>query len=70
MGWPVAGSTTSPSALTAISAPTVTPSTVTDAVPMPPFMAYGMPNSLPTVAPAPAPALPWAISSPAAWQAA
>ena len=36
---PVSGSTISPSALQAISAPTVTPSSVTEAVPMPPFIA-------------------------------
>ena len=46
--------------IAAISAPTVTPSTVTEAVPMPPFMARAMPNILPTGAPAPAPTLPWA----------
>ncbi|MNI70182.1 hypothetical protein D3C73_1259810 [compost metagenome] len=36
---PVAGSSTSPTALTATMAPTVTPATVSDALPMPPFMA-------------------------------
>jgi hypothetical protein len=60
IGRPVAGSITSPSALTAISAPTVTWPTRTLALPMPPFMAEAMPNSLPTVAPAPAPTLPCA----------
>ena len=34
---PLDGSSTSPTALTAISAPTVTPPTVSDALPMPPF---------------------------------
>ena len=51
---PLDGSSTSPTALTAISAPTVTPPTVSDALPMP-FMARCGPYSLPTVAPAPAP---------------
>ncbi|MCY1300415.1 hypothetical protein D9M70_499780 [compost metagenome] len=55
---PVDGSSTSPTALTATMAPTVTPATVSDAVPMPPFMARLGPYSLPTVAPAPAPTLP------------
>ena len=59
------------SALTAISAPTVTPATVTDAVPRPPFMACCMPNILPTTAPLPAPTLPSAGGALlAAWQAA
>ena len=40
--------------------PTVTPSTVTEAVPMPPFIARSMPKILPTVAPVPAPTLPCA----------
>ena len=63
-------STTSPSALTAISAPTVTPCSVIDAVPMPPFIACAMPNSLPTLAPAPAPMLPCASAAPVpAWAA-
>ena len=52
------GARTSPTALTAIRAPTVTPCTLTLAEPMPPFMAQACPNSLPTVAPAPAPTLP------------
>ena len=57
--------------MTAISAPTVTPSTLTLALPMPPFMACAPPNSLPTVAPAPAPTLPCSGGvRPAAWQAA
>ncbi|KAG1436511.1 hypothetical protein G6F57_020633 [Rhizopus arrhizus] len=55
---PVAGSSTSPTAFTATIAPTVTPATVNDALPMPPFMARLAPYSLPTVAPAPAPTLP------------
>lgn len=62
-GRPDSGSTTSPAALQATSAPTVTPSTVIDALPMPPFMAYSMPKSLPTEAPAPAPTLPSAGSA-------
>ena len=53
MGAPVFRSTTSPKALAAIRAPTVTPLRWTLALPMPPFMAWAMPNSLPTVAPAP-----------------
>ena len=57
---PEAGSTTSPMALTATSAPTVMAPTFSDALPMPPFIARPMPNSLPTQAPAPAPTLPWA----------
>src|SRR5436190_17449241 len=72
---PVRGSTTSPTALTATSAATVMPPTSTDAVPMPPFIARPMPNSLPTEAPAPAPTLPSAsesrdAASQAAWPAA
>jgi hypothetical protein len=52
-------------------APTVTPSTVKLAVPMPPFMARAKPKILPTTAPAPAPTLPSAgRSRVAAWQAA
>jgi hypothetical protein len=49
--------------LTATSAPTVMPATVTEALPMPPFIARSMPNSLPTVAPVPAPTLPCAGTS-------
>ena len=56
---PVAGSTTSPTALTATSAATVIAPTLIDALPMPPFIARSVPNSLPTEAPAPAPTLPW-----------
>lgn len=52
---PVSGSTTSPTALHAINAPTVIPSTHTEAVPVPPFMAHCVPNSLPTLTPVPAP---------------
>ena len=56
---PVAGSITSPTALTATSAATIRPSgSVIDAVPMPPFIARAGPASFPTVAPAPAPTLP------------
>ena len=58
---PLRGSTTSPIAFTATSAATVMPSTHSDAMPMPPFMARPGPNSLPTVAPAPAPTLPCAV---------
>jgi hypothetical protein len=58
MGRPQAGSMTSPTALTATMAPTVNPLTASAAVPMPPFIARSMPNSLPTTAPAPAPTLP------------
>src|SRR6185295_6990109 len=58
MTLPVAGSNTSPTALTATIAPTVMPSTLTAAVPIPLFIARDIPNNLPTVAPAPAPALP------------
>jgi hypothetical protein len=39
-------------------APTVTPSTVMEALPMPPFMARWKPKILPTTAPAPAPTQP------------
>ena len=60
---PEAGSTTSPMAFTATRAPTVTLPMRSDALPMPPFMACAGPNSLPTVAPAPAPTLPWAGGS-------
>ena len=68
---PLWGSTTSPTALQAISAPTVTPRTVSEAVPMPPFMARSMPKTLPTQAPMPAPTLPSAgRAALAAWQAA
>ena len=74
-GCAVSGSITSPTALQAMSAPTVTPSTVTEALPMPPFMARAMPNILPTLAPVPAPTLPSAGSAreaaaQAAWPAA
>ena len=47
----------------AMRAPTVTPSTVMDAVPTPPFMACWMPKTLTTTAPAPAPTLPSAGSA-------
>ena len=50
---PEAGSITSPTALTATTAPTVTRPIRAEAVPMPPLVARSMPNSLPTVAPAP-----------------
>ena len=57
----------SPSGLQATSAPTVTPSTHTLAVPMPPFIARAAPKTLPTIAPAPAPTLPcdgaWAAAA-------
>ena len=65
-GRPVTRSTTSPTALQAMSAPTVTPSTVTEAVPTPPFMACCMPKVLPTTAPLPAPTLPSAGGRPLA----
>ena len=55
---PVSGSITSPTALHATIAPTVTPCALTAALPMPPFIARSMPNTLPTAAPAPAPTLP------------
>ena len=55
---PFFGSTTSPKALTTTKAATVTPDTVNAALPMPPFMARWGPNTLPTVAPVPAPTLP------------
>ena len=56
---PVAGSITSPTALTATTAATVSPSArVIEAVPIPPFIARPRPRSFPTVAPAPAPTLP------------
>jgi hypothetical protein len=55
-GTPVASSTAEPAAFTTASAPTVKPSTSTDAVPIPPL-------SLPTLAPVPAPAEPSANSS-------
>jgi hypothetical protein len=55
---PERGSTTSPIALTATIAATVSPPTSIDAVPTPPFIARARPNSLPTEAPAPAPTLP------------
>ena len=65
---PVAGSMTSPIALTATTAATVSPSSsVIEAVPIPPFIARSSPRSLPTVAPAPAPTLPSAgAAAPAA----
>ena len=67
----MSGSITSPSALQATIAPTVTPSTVTEAVPMPPFIARWKPKILPITAPAPAPTQPSAgISRDAARQAA
>jgi hypothetical protein len=50
-------------ALTATSAATVNEPSFSEAVPMPPFIARWMPKSLPTVAPRPAPALPWAGGS-------
>ena len=54
---PVAGSITSPTALTATIAATTRPSeSLIDALPSPPFT--GRPVILPTVAPAPAPTLP------------
>lgn len=61
-GRAVCGSITSPTALQAMSAPTVMPSSDTEAVPMPPFIARPMPKSLPTAAPVPAPTLPSAGS--------
>src|SRR5574344_1734148 len=72
---PVRGWYTSPTALQAIKAPTVTPCTVKLAVPMPPCMARSKPKILPTSAPAPAPTLPsagrsWRVDWLAAWQAA
>ena len=55
---PVAGSTMSPTALTATSAATIRPSPITiEAVPTPDFIAPP-PPLFPTVAPAPAPTLP------------
>jgi hypothetical protein len=63
-------STISPKAFTAARAATVTPSSATDAVPMPPFTARSGPYSLATVAPVPAPTVPSATSSEAASQAA
>ena len=48
---PVAGSRTSPNALTATSAPTVAAPTRRLAVPRPPFMARAKPKALPTDAP-------------------
>ena len=65
-------SKTSPIAFTATSAPTVSPSTHSDAVPMPPRIARSKPNSLPTLAPQPAPKLPCSggavlAASQAAW---
>src|SRR3989337_2778681 len=57
--WPVGGSITSPSALTATIAPTMTPPpTSTEAVPTPDFIAPPMPRIFPTLAPIPTPALP------------
>ena len=56
---PVSGSTTSPSALTAASAPTTRPfSSAIAAEPNPPRMPLPAPSIFPTVAPAPAPTLP------------
>ena len=56
---PRAGSTTSPAALTATSAPTVTPSaSFMLAEPRPLLVARSNPNILPTVAPVPAPTQP------------
>ena len=56
---PSAGSTTSPTAFTAMSAATIRPSgKLSEAEPIPPFIARAMPRLFPTVAPAPAPALP------------
>ena len=61
---PVSGSTTSPTAFTAINAATCKPpGTSMSEVPMPPFIARPGPPSLPTVAPAPAPTLPSSMSS-------
>ncbi len=60
---PLPGSTTSPIALTATSAATVMPPTEIEAVPRPPRIALSMPNSLPIIAPAPAPTLPSAGAS-------
>ena len=57
---PSVGSITSPVALTATRAATVTPATRIEALPMPPFIARSIPNNLPTLAPAPAPRLPCA----------
>src|SRR2546425_12170393 len=50
---------TSPKAFTTTSAPTITPpGRLTAQVPTPPFIAVWGPNTLPTVAPLPAPTLP------------
>ena len=60
---PVAGSMTSPAALTAAMAPTMRPfGSAMLAEPMPPFIARAAPAILPTVAPAPAPTLPSATA--------
>jgi hypothetical protein len=57
----VAGSTTSPPALTTASAPIVVSPLRTPAVPSPPRIAFSGPSSLPIVAPVPAPTRPRAI---------
>ena len=58
------GSITSPNALTATMAPTITPPPMSMlAVPSPDFMASVMPNILPTDAPVPAPTFPSAGGS-------
>jgi len=69
---PVLGSCTLPYALTTASAATIRPSSIaTPAEPRPPLHAWASPSALPTVAPAPAPTLPWATGpSVAAWHAA
>src|SRR5829696_5198686 len=59
----VRGSLTSPKAFTAARAPTTRPSARwAEALPSPPFIAPSIPRTFPTVAPVPAPTLPWAKS--------
>src|SRR5215218_1777027 len=59
----VMGSLISPKAFTAARAATTRPpSSRAEALPTPPFIARSRPSTFPTVAPAPAPTLPWAKS--------
>ena len=61
MIWPSAPRT-SPSALTTAIAPTTSPAPSATAQPKPPFIAHSLPAALPTVAPVPAPTLPFRMS--------
>jgi hypothetical protein len=60
---PLSGSLTLPNAFTTARAATTSPpSSRTEALPSPPFIDRSGPRMLPTVAPVPAPTLPWAKS--------